>query len=147
METMANLLRITEATSLALHTMALLAKHPGVRKSNLDISVTLHASQHTLAKVLNNLAKAGLADAVRGPHGGFMLAQEPKDMTLLQVYEAVEGQLSTAACLLGSPICCGTTCVLGGLVDAVQSQVRDYLAGTTVADLAGCITIRSRENM
>jgi Rrf2 family protein len=139
---MANILRISEATSLALHTMALLAMHRGKRKSNLELAETLHASHHTLAKVLNSLARAELVDALRGPHGGFMLAEDPASISLLSVYEAVEGQLEEARCLLGSPICTGRGCVLGGLVESVHSDLETYLSETTVADLVSRIRLK-----
>jgi Rrf2 family transcriptional regulator, nitric oxide-sensitive transcriptional repressor len=133
---MAGALKISQAASLALHAMALLAG--GARRSlaTREIAKSLRVSENHLSKVLQNLTRAGLLESMRGPKGGFRLARRKSDITLLMVYEAVEGPLRNPGCLLGQPACQGD-CVLGGLVQRVSGQVRDYLAQTTLGDLAG----------
>ena len=79
----------------------------------------------------------GLVEATRGPKGGFRLAKPGSEISLLQVYEAIEGPLADTTCLLGEPICRGDKCILGGLLETVNRQVREYLASTTLADLTG----------
>ena len=139
---MRNLLHISEATSLALHTMALLTVRRDRRMTNTDIAQVLGASVHTLAKVMNSLAHAGLVSAVRGPRGGFKLRREPGEIRLLDIYEAVEGPLGKPECLLSRPICEGDTCILGGLIESVHNEVRVYLASKTLAELAGEVKLR-----
>ena len=74
---MSNLLRISEASSLALHTMALLAKMPDRHLSNAGLAGILRASEHTLSKVLQRLVKARPRERCnrrslgqQGVHGG-----------------------------------------------------------------------------
>ena len=141
---MNNVLRISESVSLGLHTMALLSREPKRRLANMTIATELHASQHTLAKVLSSLAHAGLVHSLRGPRGGFRLARGPEAISLLEVYEAINGPLSDSSCLLGDPICDGTGCVLGGLLQSVAEQVGKYLSETTLEDLRTCAAVRSR---
>jgi Rrf2 family protein len=140
-ERMANLLRISEATTLALHTMALLARNGEKRFTNDVIAERLNASGHHLAKVMQQLAKAGLVESQRGPLGGFRLSIPAEDVPLLQVFEVIEGPLSQGGCLLREPVCPGNKCRLGNLVCRLQEQIHDCLANTTVAefsqDLAG----------
>jgi hypothetical protein len=50
-----------------------------------------------LLKVLKPLADAGVLDSLTGRHGGFCLARPAKDITLLEVLEAVEGRLRAEA--------------------------------------------------
>lgn len=134
---MASALRISEATSLAMHTMALLGSGSETELSSRGIAGSLDVSQAHLQKVLQRLGRAGLVHSERGPRGGFTLARPPERITLLEVYEAIEGPLHLANCLFGKPACRGRPCVLGGLVGSVNSQFRTYLEGTTLADLAG----------
>ena len=61
-------------------------------------------------------------------------------MKLLEVYEAIEGPVDDGGCLLGEPICNGHDCVLGEVIQRVHRQVRDYLAETTLDELAGNAT-------
>lgn len=132
---MTGLLKISDAASLAIHAMAFLAQRFGKRTSAKQIASVLGVSENHLAKVCQRLAKAGLIEATRGPRGGFVLAQPADLITLIQVYEAVEGPLSPSRCLLHRPVC-GENCIMGELVESVNRQVSEYLRWTTLAQLA-----------
>ena len=133
---MANMLRISEAASLALHTMALLASDSGSKRTTWEIAKILRVSEAHLAKVLQRLGRAGLVKSQRGPGGGFSLGRAPDAITLLDVYEATEGPWEPPACLLGRPACNGS-CILGGLLEQVGAEIRDYFAQTRLSDLKG----------
>lgn len=134
---MANVLRISDAASLALHTMVMMAARQGQVLSTPAIAEALDASQAHLAKVLQRLHKAGLVESTRGPAGGFRLSRPGDTISLAEVYEAIEGPLGSSRCLLSSPICDGTRCILGDLVPTLNARVKAYLAGTTLADVSG----------
>ena len=134
---MANLLKISEAASLALHTMVYLAAKNERLVTTHEIGEVLRVSEAHLSKVLQRLGKVGLVDATRGPKGGFCLAKAGDDISLLEVYEAIEGPLQDSVCLLDEPVCQGHKCILGGLLEMVNQQAREYLAGTTLTDLTG----------
>lgn len=133
---MNRLVNISEAVSLALHTMALLATDAGRRLRNHQIAEMLGASGHHLAKVMQRLVKAGLVDSLPGPQGGFLLDKPAEEVTLLRVYEAVEGPLEDDGCLLGKPACGRGNCILGGWLLSIHRQLRDGLGNTTLAQLA-----------
>jgi Rrf2 family iron-sulfur cluster assembly transcriptional regulator len=46
-----------------------------------------------LLKVLLQLTKANILKSKRGPRGGYTLAREPKDISMLQIIEAIDGSL------------------------------------------------------
>lgn len=133
---MPRLINISEAVSLGLHTMVLMATDTERRFSNPQIAETLDASGHHLAKVMQRLVRAGLVDSVSGPKGGFLLATPAEGIALLRIYEAIDGTLADEGCLLGEPICNGTNCVLGEVLHSLHTQLRDYLSNTTLAELA-----------
>lgn len=141
---MSNVLKISEATSLALHSMVLLAANPDSLISTREIASKLHVSEAHLSKVLQRLAKVGLVKSIRGPKGGFMLGRPAGEVTLVDVYESIEGPLVPSKCLLGTQICGGEKCILGGLLETVDKQVREYLAGTRLSELTS--VYRSRES-
>jgi Rrf2 family protein len=132
---MASMLKISEAASLALHSTVLLAANPDELISTREIAATLHVSEAHLSKVLQRLARAGIVRAIRGPKGGFRLVRPARETTLLDVYESIEGTLIPSKCLFESPICQGDACILGGLLETVDRQVRDYLSKTKLDDL------------
>ena len=131
---MPGLLKISEAASLALHTMALLAADTTRTRSTRQMAQRLGVSEAHLAKVLQRLGRAGLVRSQRGPGGGFTLGKNSGDIALLEVYEVTDGPLDTGGCLFSKPRCNGS-CILGGLVAKVATEARDYLANTTLDDL------------
>jgi Rrf2 family protein len=120
-----------------LHAMALLAANGRPANTTTEISTRLRASEAHLSKVLQRLAKAGLVASTRGPKGGYSLAKGPGEISLLDVYEAMDGPLAARECLLGEPICAGSQCIFGDLLGSVNAQVRQHLARTTLGDLTG----------
>ena len=71
---MSNLINISEAASLALHGLVLIAKNQPLRMNVKVLAEELNASQTHLAKVFQKLSKAGLVKSLRGPAGGFELS-------------------------------------------------------------------------
>ena len=129
-------LRISEATSLAFHTMALLAAEPEGRHSTRELAETLGVSEAHLAKVMQRLAKQGLVESMRGPGGGFRLGINVDDVALLEIFEAIEGPFQPSNCLLGGMLCGGRKCVFGELIRTVNEKVLTYLEETRLGELA-----------
>ena len=133
---MSSIVKVSEAATLAMHTMAFLAANPGERFSVKHIAGIHDVSEAHLSKVLQRLAKIGLLNSARGPKGGFVLARAAEEITLLNVYEAVDGPLDPTTCLLGSPVCNGRGCIMGDVLKTVNEQTKTYLTQTTIVDVA-----------
>jgi Rrf2 family protein len=133
---MPRLIAISDAVSLGLHAMALLAIGGGRRFGNQEIAETLGVSGHHLAKVMQRLVRAELVDSASEPRGGFLLNTPANEITLLRIYEAIDGTLNEGGCLLGEPICIGGKCMLGEVLHSLHEQLRVYLNDTTLAKLA-----------
>ncbi len=132
---MSHILRISEATSLALHSMAFLAsKGEGELVSTRDIAKRLKASEAHLSKVLQRLSRVGLVKAFRGPKGGFALGKAPDQISLLEIYEAVEGQMVTGGCLFDKPICDGVKCIWSDLLARIGKEVKSYLESKRLSE-------------
>ena len=133
---MKNFLKISEASSLALHAMTIIAKNPDRLVTTGEMASALKASNNHLSKVLQRLTRSGLLKSVRGPNGGFRLKEKPEKITLLNIYEAIEGVIIPKQCLLDTRVCKGKECVLGGLVASVAKQMKTYLSKTTLKQIA-----------
>ena len=133
---MSGVLKISEAASLALHSMALLSTNPEKSVTTREIAAKFQISEAHLSKVLQRLAKAGLVRSTRGPKGGFVMNKPPDEITLLDVYEVIEGPFVSCRCLLSSPVCNGDLCILGGILGSVDEQIKEYLAETKLSKLA-----------
>jgi Rrf2 family protein len=86
-----------------------------------------------LVQILLQLKSAGLVQSIRGAAGGYRLAREPEEITLLDVMTVVDGQLGqTSASAARGTV---TTRVLHRAWKTVAAQEREFLAGLTFADL------------
>ena len=130
---MSGIICTSAAATLALHATGILAAREG-SVSARTMAEALSASEATLSKVMQRLVRAGLVTSKRGPHGGFELAKSPEAITLLDVYESVDGVIDIKSCLLGTPICGKVHCPLGGLFERVSREVTEALARTTLRD-------------
>jgi len=130
---MARLLEMSEATALGLHAMTLLAKSNGMVSAE-SLAQSLRASRAHLSKVLKTLSATGFLTSKRGPGGGYMLAQPASSISLLRIYEALQGSIRLDGCLFDKAICDQVHCILGDLVERVRSELFDYLATTTLED-------------
>ncbi|MFN2350649.1 MAG: Rrf2 family transcriptional regulator [Kiritimatiellia bacterium] len=139
---MKSLLKISDAVSIGLHALVLMASRPGDVLSAAGIAGSLGVSRHHLVKVLQRLDRAGLVTSERGPAGGYRTAVDPGAISLLRVIEALEGKVQPAGCLLRRPIC-GGRCLVGELLEMVNNQLLPYFSSVTIADLADSLKHRS----
>ncbi|MDA2933032.1 Rrf2 family transcriptional regulator [Acidobacteria bacterium AH-259-D05] len=70
-----------------------------------DISRALNIPTHFLGKVLQLLSRSGLVISRKGKTGGFLLARAPKNISLHDIVEAIDGTDFLDACILGFPGC------------------------------------------
>jgi Rrf2 family protein len=132
-----NVLKISEAVSIALHSLSFMARDGERCWKVKDLAREVGVSEAHLAKVFQRLVKVGILSSVRGPQGGFTLARPGGEITLLEVYEAVEAPLQEGGeCLLRRSSCPFGECIFGNLVGRVNREFREYLASKTLGDIA-----------
>lgn len=132
---MSNIIKISEAASIALHAMVLLARERANGLNAKKMADIIQVSEAHLAKVLQRLARADLVVSTRGPRGGFTLNGDPREITLIRVYEAVEGDLDPAGCLFAVPVCRGEDCIFGNLLREKSEEIRHYMEEKTLDQL------------
>jgi Rrf2 family protein len=129
-------LKISEAASLAIHTMVILAANPDKIVSGGDIAGLLNASKDHLAKVLQRLVKGGFVESARGPKGGFMLARPADRVAPLEVYEYIEGPFEVRDCLLDERVCGIDKCAMGEHLFDANAKLKKFMSDTTFAVIA-----------
>lgn len=132
---MAGIIRVSEAATLGLHALAILARAGGRLISTREIAADLDVSEAHLAKVLQRLEKQGLVRGKRGPAGGFALSRQPGAYSLGVIYEAIDGPLQSRECLLGQPLC-SAQCPLGSVLKKTEREISRKLNKTTLAEFA-----------
>ena len=87
------MLKIPERVNLAIHSLAYIVAQKQDRPIPVsDIARSLAVSESHLAKVMQRLVKAGFVSSIRGVNGGFILNRIPDSITLMDVYECIEGR-------------------------------------------------------
>ena len=119
---MASIIQISEAASLALHSMALLAATPDRPLTVKDITARTGVSEAHLSKVMQRLAKAGLVKSTRGPKGGFVLGDAGLSTSLLAIFESIEGPVADSGCLLLGRECPLRACLFDGLLGRMTAE-------------------------
>lgn len=101
-----------------------------------DICEQAEIPESFTRKVFQSLVQGGFLQAHRGPGGGYTLTRDPKEISLLEVIQAVEGEDTFDHCILGFRECGGVNpCPLHHLwVDAKKSLLEN-LAATTLDQL------------
>lgn len=128
---MSKVVSLSEAASLAIHAVVLIAQTDKLINVN-QIAEATAASKNHLAKVMQRLAKQGIVVSTRGPNGGFKLKADPKELTLYKIYECIEGPIELDGCPLERDICPFEKCLMGGIIHKVTNDLKKYLMDETV---------------
>lgn len=131
---MSRLVHISEAASLAIHSLALIASS-NIRLNAKKISEILHVSQNHLAKILQVLSKNGYLDSNRGPGGGFTFSKNANEISMLEIYQLIEGNIECQFCGITENICPFINCIFGGKPDKLTNEFVEYLTNTKISDL------------
>ncbi len=130
---MSNILKISDAATLALHAMSIMAQNGDELVSVKEISETLGVSYNHLSKVLQRLVKVGLVTSIKGFKGGFKLTKNIDEITFLEIYEAIDGKFSPSNCLLNKDKC-AHKCIMGTFLTSINKQVEDFFSQTKLSD-------------
>lgn len=126
-----SILKISEAASMALHSMIILAQSDKL-VSVKEIATKLNISANHLSKVMQRLNKAGFIESIKGYNGGFKMSVNPKNVTFLEIYETFDGKLKSSNCLLSNN--CKDNCIFGDLIYSINKQVIERFEKTKLSD-------------
>ena len=124
--------------SRALLSLALHADESGPT-SVRDIAERTGLPQPYLEQILLALKGAGLVRSKRGVGGGYVLARDPKEITLAEIVSAVDGPIEVGD--FGRPHQNGACdhegqCVLLAVWAGISGRIRQHLDSFTLADIA-----------
>lgn len=118
---------------------------PGTCSTVRDIAAGTGLPEPYLAKIVRQLAAAGLVRAFRGPGGGIALVADPTAVTLWTVARSVDPSLETEWCILGMQPCAhDRTCPLHDRCAPLRAAMRRLLQETTLASLTDGLRRRRR---
>lgn len=126
----------TIATSYALRALAALPEDGSYRLSQ-ELAQHLDIPGPYLAKILQNLARHGLLNSIRGPRGGFRLGRPAHRISVGDVVRVLDGMATTSGCLLGFRECGGhdPVCPMHAAWTEVKTHLEQTMAMVTIRDL------------
>jgi len=87
-------MKLTRASSYALHAVAFMAQQKNNKPvGSHNIAKARGIPPRFLLKVLKPLVDEGILKSVKGPNGGYELAREAGDITMLEILEAIDGPI------------------------------------------------------
>ncbi|HTX91172.1 MAG TPA: Rrf2 family transcriptional regulator [Anaerolineales bacterium] len=99
-------MQITRQADYAIRAVRYLAgQGDSQRAATSTVAKEMHIPPSFLAKIISQLSIAGLLHTSRGARGGVTLARDPKEITLLDVVEAIDGPILLNECV-GDPASC-----------------------------------------
>ncbi|HNV49763.1 MAG: Rrf2 family transcriptional regulator [Bacteroidales bacterium] len=130
---MSKIFTLSEAGSIAIHSMVLIARSND-SLNVIKIAELTGSSKHHVAKVLQRLAKEDFLDSNRGPHGGFRLKRSPDQISLLEIYEAIEGKIIVTDCPMDNSKCPFDKCIMENTISTMATEFKNYLDTQKLSD-------------
>lgn len=137
-------MELSEGVEWALHTCLNLSwVEDGAAKTTAQLAAFYDLPAPYLNKQLQALTRAGLLSSTPGPRGGFRLARDPEQVSLLDIVVAIEGRTEAFACahvLADGPggdhsVDYAVACILSQAMSRADLAWRRELAGRTLADV------------
>lgn len=127
----------SKSCEYALQAVLYLARQPEGSPAHLrEIANDLNIPYHFLNKVLQTLTRERIVVSRKGANGGFALGRSPKEITLIDIVRAVDGESSLDGCVLGFPACGDRTpCPVHDQWKRAKEVILTMLQKKTLAEL------------
>ncbi len=129
--------KISKAEEQAMRLTLRLAA-TGQQQTLADLALAEDLPEPTVAKVLGQLRRAGVVDAVRGRHGGYVLAGKPEEVSTRRVLNSVGPEsIAGTPCPNHPEVPCprNSDCGLRSVWQHLEKTLSEVLEHTTIADL------------
>lgn len=133
---------LSKATGYAIQMLTWLAKRYDVKESNKlyfvhQIAESLSIPQNFLSKIAVILSKKKIISAQKGPKGGICLAKHPEKITLYDIAQIFDDDITKNKCLIGKPTCSdNTNCPIHKFWKHERLKLIEQLKDINIMDLA-----------
>ncbi len=132
-------MKVKQATAYALHATMYMVRHMTQLPATVEtIARAEDIPSKYLAKIFRQLAMAGLVTAASPRRKGYIFAKDPEDISILEVFEVIEGGPLFDECFMRHCQCGGTSenCGIYSAWHKAMSKVTDHLAATNLVTAA-----------
>jgi len=130
---------ISQKSQYAVRAVFELAKRQGTGATKIgEIAEAQAIPQRFLENILNHLKGGGFVESARGKEGGYLLAREPRDLSVGEILRYLEGPLSPVDCTVrGKKDSCPMVghCPFRSLWSKAEQALAKVYDGTTFEEL------------
>jgi Rrf2 family cysteine metabolism transcriptional repressor len=128
---------VSTRTRYGLRALHFLSTHNGNKPVSLhSIAEELAIPFKYLENIFKLLTRGGIVRGERGPAGGYMLIPSPKNLTLYEIVDALDGPLLTVACVSDKNLCENSDeCPTREIWDELQAHISSFFKSRTLAQL------------
>ena len=126
---------VNQQFAFAVHIVAMLA-YSGETLDSRTIATSIKTNPVVVRRLLLALRKAGLISTITGKNGGATLAKPPNQISLLDIFEAVQSRDLIAPNRRNALKRCPVSCSMKGIMVEVsqgsERAIRKHLGGVTL---------------
>jgi len=138
------MIRVTKLADYGILLMTWLAwrdaqpEHHGLRRTAPDLAAQTGLPAPTVSKLLRLLTRADLLDSQRGATGGYAFAREPRDISMADIIQAIEGPIALMECLRDTSPDCDviSLCPTRTNWDRINQAILSALEGISLEEMA-----------
>jgi len=128
---------VTRQTDYAVRCVLYLARVKNQIASVGEIARQMQIPKSFLAKILQRLVREGIVESIRGMRGGFRLLKQSSEITLLEVFVAMQGVAPVNSCAIDKRRCrMSATCSVHPVWMEIRKEVERRLGTQTILNLA-----------
>lgn len=130
---------VNQQFATAVHILTALAFNKKKLLNSEYLAASVSTNPVVIRRLLSSLTKANLVTTIRGKAGGVHLAKEPNQITLKDVYIAIN--LSDSICANNKspskdcPVSCSMQSILGAVAEGTQKAILKYLESQKLSDI------------
>jgi Rrf2 family protein len=125
--------------TIAVHILAALGNCSGASSTSAQLAASVNTTPSFVRRILAMLAKANLITTTRGPSGCCSLAKNPRDISLLDIYKAVDAPavfaLHTYSSKKSCAVSCGIKSAMREVLGDAQYMMEKSLKNRSLADI------------
>ena len=132
--------------SIAVHLLIALGFDSGRQATSSELAGSINTSPSFVRRILAKLSKANLVATTTGKSGSCLLAKRAEDISLLEIYKAVDAPPTFAIHDYPVQNACRVSCNIESVMQKVlaraQNSFEDSLGDTTLAEVISDIKCR-----
>jgi FeS assembly SUF system regulator len=127
------MLRLSKTADYGTVVMSAMVRDPERSRNAAEIAAAIHLPLPTVSKILKILTRGGLVVSLRGPKGGYSLAQPADRISLVDIIHVMDGPIGMTECSVTPGLCSQESgCVVRANWQRINQVVLGVLQGVTL---------------